>query len=146
MKSGSYGSFNMLESQSGQFSRRERQIMDIIYARREATVALVRSELPDPPSYSAVRALIRILEEKGHLIHREEKARYIYSPTHPRRDAAKEALKGVLAAFFDNSAGKAAAALLTSPETRLSKQELDHLTALIQKARKKSQGRSRTGA
>jgi len=117
-------------------SRRERQIMDVIYARGSATVQDVVSQMPDPPSYSAVRAMLRVLEEKGHLTHREEGPRYVYLPTVPRDEASKTALKQLVKTFFDGSAEQAAAALLDMSGPELSKEELDRLQQAIETARK----------
>ena len=117
-------------------SRRERQIMDIIYRRGQASAAEVLGEMEDPPSYSAVRAFLRILEEKGHLKHRKEGARYVYLPTQPRRQAARSALQRVLRTFFDGSTEKAVAALITMADADLSPAELDRLAELIREARK----------
>jgi len=121
---------------SGGLSRREQQIMDVIYAAGEATAAAVLGGIADPPSYSAVRALLRILEDKGHLKHRTEKGKYIYSPTHPRGRAGRSALRRMLNTFFDNSAAKAVAALLDVSDTKLSPKELEEIAQLIDKARK----------
>ena len=117
-------------------SRRERQIMDIIYRRGQASAAEVLGEMEDAPSYSAVRAFLRILEEKGHLKHRKEGARYVFLPTQPRRQAARSALQRVLRTFFDGSTEKAVAALITMADADLSPAELDRLAALIREARK----------
>jgi predicted transcriptional regulator len=117
-------------------SRRERQIMDIVYARGEATAAAVHGELPDPPSYSAVRALLAILVEKGHLKHRSEKGRYIYAPTRRRAQVGRSALRRVLDTFFEGSLEKAVAALLHGEDANLSQEELQRLGQLIQQARK----------
>ena len=117
-------------------SRRERQIMDIVYARGEASAAHVHAGLPDPPSYSAVRALLAILVEKGHLRHRSEQGRYIYAPTRRRAQVGRSALRRVLDTFFEGSLEKAVAALLNGSETRLSQEELQRLGQLIQQARK----------
>jgi predicted transcriptional regulator len=117
-------------------SRRERQIVDIVYRLGEAAVADVRRELPDPPSYSAVRALLRILEDKGHLRHREDGPRYVYLPRVPREKAARPALKGVLDTFFDGSREKLVATLLDDGATELSPEEFDNLQGLIARARK----------
>lgn len=116
-------------------SRRERQIMDIVYEMNEATVAQVLELIPDPPSYSTVRALLGVLEEKGHLIHKQQGPRYIYSPTIPREEARQNALKHVLKTFFDNSTEEVVAALLNISEEDLSKEEYKRLTKLIKKAR-----------
>ena len=116
-------------------SRRERQIMDIVYRHGDVTVASVLDELPDPPSYSAVRAMLRVLEEKGHLKHRQEGPRYVYSPTVPREDARQSALRRLLETFFDDSTEQAVAALLDLSAADLSKAELDRLQELIEEAR-----------
>lgn len=115
-------------------SRRERQIMDIVYEMNEATVAQVLELIPDPPSYSTVRALLGVLEEKGHLIHEQQGPRYIYSPTIPREEARQNALKHVLKTFFDNSTEEVVAALLNISEEDLSEEEYKRLTKLIKKA------------
>ena len=117
-------------------SRRERQIMDIVYARGEASAAQVHAGLPDPPSYSAVRALLAILLDKGHLRHRAEQGRYIYAPTRRRAQVGRSALRRVLDTFFEGSLEKAVAALLNGSDTRLSPEELQRLGQLIQQARK----------
>jgi predicted transcriptional regulator len=117
-------------------SRRERQIMDIIYRRGQASAAEVLGDMEDPPSYSAVRAFLRILEDKGHLKHRKEGTRYVYLPTQPRRQAARLALDRLLRTFFDNSTEKAVAALITRADADLSAEELDRLAALIEQAKK----------
>jgi predicted transcriptional regulator len=120
---------------SVQLSRRERQIMDVIYRRGRATAAEVLDGLPDPPSYSAVRALLRLLEEKGHVQHEQDGPRYVYAPTVARDRARRSALKHVVRTFFDGSASEAMAALLDG-ETRLDDAELDRLAAMIEQARK----------
>jgi predicted transcriptional regulator len=120
-------------------SRRERQIMDIVYRRGEATAAQILDDLSDPPSYSAIRALLRILVDKKHLQHREDGPRYVYSPVLSRQTARARALSQVVNTFFDGSALKAASALLGSSQRRLSKSELDELSALIDAARKRGQ-------
>ena len=117
-------------------SRRERQIMDIIYARGEASAAEIRAVLPDPPSYSAVRALLAILVDKGHLKHRAESGRYIYAPTRRRDQAGRSALRRVLDTFFEGSLEKAVAALLQGADADLSEHDLKSLGRLIQQARK----------
>src|SRR4051812_22619441 len=100
----------MSRKPAAKLSRRERQIMDIIYARGEASAATVLAELPDPPSYSAVRALLAILVEKGHLKHRSEQGRYIFAPTLRRAQAGRSALLRVLETFYEGSIEKAVAA------------------------------------
>ena len=117
-------------------SRRERQIMDILLARGQATAAEVMDALPDAPSYSAVRALLRLMEEKGHLRHEMDGAKYVYLPTLAREKARKSALKQMLNTFFDNSTEQAVAALLDLSKSKLSQAELDRLSHLIEEARK----------
>lgn len=118
-------------------SRRERQIMDILYARGEATAAEVHRDLPDPPSRTAVRTLLRILEEKGHARHKEDGIRYVYQPNRPRGHAGRSAFQRVLNTFFDGSLEKAVAAHLGDAANDLSAHELARLAELIQHARKK---------
>ncbi len=117
-------------------SRRERQIMDVIYSSGSATVQEVGSKIPDPPSYSAVRAMLRVLEEKGHVKHREDGPRYVYLPTVPRDEARQSALRQLVRTFFDGSAEQAAAALLGMTGPELTEQELDRLSEAIEMARK----------
>ena len=117
-------------------SRRERQIMEILYRHGEATAAEVQEALPDPPSYSAVRSHLRILEEKGHVRHEQDGPRYVFSPTVPRDEAARSALGGVLENFFENSREQALATLLDMDARSMSDDELDRLAALIERARK----------
>src|SRR3954470_18784087 len=108
-----------------QLSRRERQIMDVVYRLGKACVSDVLERLPDPPSYSAVRALMRILEEKGHLTHEQDGPRYLYLPTVPRDAAQASALSHLVRTFFGGSAEAAVAALLDLPEGGMSEDELD---------------------
>jgi len=117
-------------------SRRERQIMDIVYRRGEASVADVLGDLPDSPTYSTVRALLGILEEKGHLKHRKDGPRYVYQPTRAQREAARSALRRVLETFFNGSTEKAMAALLDASDVDLPPEELRRLGKLIEQARK----------
>lgn len=117
-------------------SRRERQIMDVIYSSGSATVQEVVAKIPDPPSYSAVRAMLRVLEEKGHVKHREDGPRYVYQPTVPRDEARQSALRQLVRTFFDGSAEQAAAALLGMTGPELTEQELDRLSEAIEMARK----------
>src|SRR5260221_9711459 len=128
----------MPDQSSHHLSRRERQIMDIIYARGEAAAAEVHEALPDAPSYSAVRALLRILEEKGHLEHREDGARYIFLPTEPRGKASRTALQRVVQTFFDGSLSSAVAALVDAEGGKLSAEELKRIEAIIAAAKKKT--------
>jgi predicted transcriptional regulator len=117
-------------------SRRERQILDILYERGQATAADVQAALPEPPSYSAVRALLRILEDKGHVRHQQDGPRYVYLPTVARDNAKRSALRHVIKTFFDNSAEQAISALLDESSSKLSSTELDRLARLIDTARK----------
>jgi predicted transcriptional regulator len=117
-------------------SRRERQIMDAIYRLGEATVSDVMAEMPDPPSYSAVRAMIGKLEAKGYLEHRQEGPRYLYLATVPRQEARESALERLVRTFFDGSAERAVTALLDRSAGEMSDEELGRLSALIQDARK----------
>jgi len=118
-------------------SRRERQIMDIVYARGQASAVEVYADLPDPPSKTAVRTLLRILEDKGHLKHKQEGLRYIYQPSRRRGHAGRSALQRVLHTFFDGSLEKAVAAHLGDSASDLSAEELARLADLIHEARKK---------
>jgi len=118
------------------FSRRERQIMDVLHAQGQATAAEVLAALPDPPGYSAVRALLRILEEKGHIRHRRDGARYVYLPRVSRENARRSALKRVVSTFFQGSVAQAMAALLETSDTHLSDADLTKLQQIIQQARK----------
>jgi predicted transcriptional regulator len=118
-------------------SRRERQIMEIIYQRGQATAAEVHGELPDPPSYSTVRTLLTVLEEKGHLTHASDGPRYVYSPAIPADTARKSALEQLLRTFFANSAASAMAALLDMASANLSEKELKRLAKLIQQAKER---------
>jgi predicted transcriptional regulator len=123
--------------EQNQLSRRERQIMDIVYARAEASANEVWQELPDRPSPTAVRTLLRILEEKGHLRHEKRGRQFIYQPTRPRRRAGQSALQRVLHTFFDGSLEKAVAAHLAHPSSELSPDELERLMNLVHEARQK---------
>lgn len=111
--------------------------MDVIYTAGQASVTEVLAALPDPPSYSAVRALLRILEEKGHLTHQEEGRQYVYVPTQPRHTAAANALQRVVQTFFGGSVERAVAALLTPTETQLTDEEIARLSDLIAASREK---------
>lgn len=117
-------------------SRRERQIMDILYRRGRATAVEVMQDLPGDPSYSTVRTQLRVLEEKGHVRHDEQGLRYVYAPAVPRHAARKSALRHLVDTFFDGSAEKTVAALLGGESARLSDEELDRISDLIAKARK----------
>ena len=117
-------------------SRRERQIMDVLYRRESATAAEVMENLPDAPGYSSVRALLRILEQKGHIRHEERAGKYVFMPTMRRDQAKRSALRHLVQTFFDGSAEDAVAALLDTKSSKLTEQELDRLQTLIDKARK----------
>lgn len=119
-----------------QLTRRERQIMDILHRRGHATAHEVLAELPDPPSYSAVRALLRLLEERGHVKHVPDGTRYIFSPSIPKSDARKSALAHVVRTFFEGSVEQAVAALVDTPKSKLSAEELDRLSEIITRAKK----------
>ena len=116
-------------------SRRERQVLDVLHRLGRATAAQVRTEMADPPSDSAVRTHLRILEEKGHVRHEQDGPRYVYSPTVPRDAAGRTALRHLLRTFFDGSPGRAVAALLDETADDLSETELDRLDVLIRRAR-----------
>lgn len=116
-------------------SRRERQIMDVLYRDRRATAAEVLAALPDPPGYSAVRAMLRVLETKGHVRHVAEGTRYVYLPTMARERASRPALAGLVETFFDGSTEKAVAALLELSPARLTDEELDRISRRIEQAR-----------
>lgn len=117
-------------------SRRERQIMDVIYQLGKAAAADVMERIPDPPSYSAVRAMLAILEQKGQVRHEQDGARYVYLPVVARDKARKSALKSLVKTFFDGSPQNAIAALLEMPDAKLSRNDLEALTDLIEKAKK----------
>jgi predicted transcriptional regulator len=125
-----------MKENDDQLSRRERQIMEVLHARGQASAAEVQGALPDAPSYSTVRALLRILEEKGHVKHRREGLRYVHLPTQGRARASRSALRRVVRTFFGGSAPLAVAALLESKETELSPAEIDRLQEIINQARK----------
>lgn len=118
-------------------SRRERQILEALYRRGAASVTDVLAELPDPPSYSAVRTFLRILEEKGHVTHTQDGAKYIYHPANPRTPVAKEALSKLVETFFGGSPERVVAALLTDNERKLTDDDLARLSQLIADARQK---------
>ena len=114
--------------------RRERQIMDVVYRLGRAAVADVMRELPDPPTYSAVRAMLRYLERKGHLRHSRDGARYVYEPTVPHGDAQRSALRHLVRTFFRGSRPGAVAALLDLPGKGLTDTDLDRLRDLVRRA------------
>jgi BlaI family transcriptional regulator, penicillinase repressor len=130
----------MAQSPLSAMSRRERQIMEIIYSRGRATANEIHRELPDRPSYSTVRTLLRVLEEKGHLTHESDGPRYVYSPCISPERAQRSAMEQLLRTFFDNSAANAMAALLDMSSANLSETELKRLARLIQQAKSKEKG------
>lgn len=117
-------------------TRRERQIMDILYRRGRATAGEVMEDLPGNPHYSTVRTQLRVLEEKGHVSHEEQGLRYIYIPAVPRRAARKSALRHLVDTFFDGSAEQVVAAVLGGEGSKISEEELDRIAELVAKARK----------
>jgi predicted transcriptional regulator len=117
-------------------SRRERQIMDILYRRGRAAAADVRADLPGDLSDSTVRTQLRILEEKGHVRHEEEGLRYVYLPSTPRQAARKKALRHLVETFFDGSAEQAVGALLGGDARRLGDEELERIADLVDQARR----------
>ena len=122
-----------------ELSRREREIMDVVYRLGSVTAQQVLDELADPPSYSSVRAHLRILEEKGHLTHAQDGPRYVFSPTVPREEARLSALRNTLRTFFGDSREKMMAALLDSRSSEISPEELDAMSDLIERMRKEEQ-------
>ena len=126
----------MTKNPHAHLSRRERQIMDVIYSKGRATAAEVLEAIPQPPSYSAVRAMLRLLEEKGYLRHEQDGPRYIFLPTLSRARARQSAMQQLLQTFFDSSAEQAVAALLDMSRAKLSDAELDRLSEMIERARK----------
>jgi len=120
----------------GGLSRRERQIMEILYQRGKASASEVREAMEDAPSYSAVRAMLRVLEEKGHAKHQAEGLRYVYVPTVARDKAKKSAVKHLLDTFFAGSPEQIVAALLDVSATRLTREELDRMSEMIERAKR----------
>jgi BlaI family transcriptional regulator, penicillinase repressor len=126
----------MPKEPSPHLSRRERQIMDVLYQAGRATAADIQARMPDPPSYSAVRTMLRILEDKGHLRHEPEGPRYVYIPTVAPDKARRSALKHVVNTFFDGSASRMMAALIEISPREIGDDELARLRQLIDEARK----------
>lgn len=127
----------MVETLEHKLSRRERQIMDVLFQRGKATAAEVQDRMPEPPSYSAVRAHLRILEEKGHVKHAQDGPRYIYRPTMTKEKATQSALNHLVDTFFGGSSEKVMAALLDGGSDKISDDELDRLASMIKQAREK---------
>jgi BlaI family penicillinase repressor len=117
-------------------SRRERQIMDILYQRGKSSASEVLEAMADPPGYSAVRAMLRVLERKGHVKHQAEALKYVYFPTVARDKAKRSAVKHLLDTFFKDAPEQAVAALLDVSSTRLTRAELDRMAEMIEKAKK----------
>jgi predicted transcriptional regulator len=124
-----------------QLGRRERQIMDAVYELGRATASEVLEALPDPPSYSAVRGMLRLLEDKGFLRHEQDGPRYVYLPTADREQVRRSAAKHLLRTFFNNSAASAVAAILGEADGGMSQAELDRLARMIDDAREKGGAR-----
>ncbi len=129
----------MSEDAGIRLGRRERQIVEVLYRLGKASVAEVRAHLPDPPSYSAVRGMLNLLEEKGHVRHRRNGIRYVYVPSIAPNKAGQSALRHLVSTFFEGSPVAAAAALLEMSDTRLSPEEKDHLSALIVRREREGQ-------
>ena len=126
----------MPKTATDSLSRRERQIMDVLHRIPRATAAVIRQELPSPPSYSAVRALLRILEDKGHVRHLVDGPRYVYEPAAPRAALRQSALRHLVRTFFAGSTEDAVAALIDAADTRLTRKQLDDLARRIAAARR----------
>lgn len=128
----------MAKSPDQDLSRRERQIMNVLFRRGKASVADIAAEIPDPPSNTAIRTLLRILETKGHVRREREGRRHLYGPRMSRTRAARAALSNVLGTFFDGSLGNAVAAHLSDPSSEIDPEELKQLRRLIAEAKKRS--------
>jgi predicted transcriptional regulator len=126
-------------SELSHLSRRERQIIEIVYAKGEATATEVLEDLPDAPTRTSVRTLLRILEEKGHLKHKKRGREFVFYPVRQRKRAGQSAFHRLLQTFFEGSLEKAVAAHLSDPETEILPDELRRLSTLINQARKKEQ-------
>lgn len=118
-------------------SKRERQIMDILYRKEKTTASEVQAQLPDPPSYSAVRSALRILEEKGYISHAYDGPRYVFSPTISREQAEQSAIKRLLHTFFNDSVEQAVSAMLKNADLKISDEEFNRIAQLIRQARKR---------
>ena len=125
---------------TSRLSRRERQIMDVVYALGQATAADVHSRMPDAPTYTTVRGLLRILVRKNHLLVRDDGVRFVYRPRTPRKDAGRSVLAHVIDTFFDGSPASAMAAILGSADLELPKAELARLSELVERARARERG------
>jgi predicted transcriptional regulator len=128
-----------MTTDTAQLSRRERQIMEIVYELGRATAVEVRERMPDPPSYSAVRAMLRILEDKGHIVHEQDGPRYVFLPIVPREEASETALRRLVRTFFGGSPEGAMAALLDLDGDRLDEDALQRLAEMIDEARREEE-------
>lgn len=133
-----FAAYTMRKDTHRNLSRRERQIMDILYQRGRASASEIHEALPDAPTYSAVRAKLRVLEEKGHVRHEEESLRYVYVPTTPRETARKSALRHLVSTFFAGSAEEAIAALVDLSAADLTARDLDRIQGIIDQAKRES--------
>lgn len=120
-----------------ELSRRERQIMDVLFRRGSATAAEIEQSIPDAPSYSGVRTILRVLERKGHVVHESRGTQYVYRPATSRSSASKSAVKHLIATFFEDRPARALSAILSSDDLRLSSEEAAELLTRIEKARKR---------
>ena len=125
-----------MKKQPDPLTRREREIMDILHRRGRATAHEVMDELADPPSYSAVRTFLRLLEERGHVRHEQDGPRYVYTPTVARREAQRSAIAHLVDTFFDGSVEDAVTTLVESSKPKMSSEELDRIARLVAKAKK----------
>jgi len=121
-------------------SRREREMIEILHRLGEATASEIQQEIPNPPSYSAVRATLRILEDKGHIVHKQDGKKFVYAPAVAKDDAAKSALDQLLSTFFGGSLEGVVRTFLSREESNIGAEELDRLTELIEEAKKKDTG------
>jgi predicted transcriptional regulator len=128
--------FSHVTKKPDPLTRREREIMDILHRRGRATAHEVMDDLAEPPSYSAVRTFLRLLEDRGHVRHEQDGPRYVYTPTVGRREARRSAITHLVETFFDGSVEDAVATLVESSKPKLSAQELDRIAALVAKAKK----------
>jgi len=117
-------------------SRREREILDALYKLGKASAAEIRKQIPDPPTYTAIRTHLSILERKGHVRHKSDGTRYIYEPLVAREQMGRRAIDSLLKTFFDNSVERAVAAMLTREDANIPREDLDRLTRLIEKAKR----------
>ncbi len=131
----------MSKNSDRNLSRRERQMMDILYQRGRATAQEIMEAMPDPPTYSAVRAKLRVLEEKGHVRHQEEALRYVYLPVVARESARKSALRHMVTTFFAGSVQDTVAALLDLSASKLTGADLDRIANMIEQAKKEGEQR-----